>query len=342
MKSRPFIFILLVCVWNMGPAPAAASDSRLPIIDMHLHAIPYDGQGPPPIAICTPMTMPVWDPSQPYRDYWLHILKNPVCDDPVWSALSNESLQADTLAALDAHNIFAVTSGPAKLVKKWKAAAPSRIIQGLSFNVARPGVQTPDQLREMVNAGELRVLGEVTNQYAGVVPADERMAPYWALAEELDLPVGIHVGTGPPGVIYLDSPRYRGRMHSALTLEEVLVKHPGLRVYVMHAGFPLLDDMLALMYAHPQVYVDVGVIVYTQSPAIFYSYVKSIFDAGFGKRVMFGSDQMVWPGVIERSIQVIEQAPFLSPSQKRDVFYNNAARFLRLSEAEKKRHHNGG
>ena len=191
----------------------------------------------------------------------------------------------------------------------------------------------------MVEDGSLQVLGEVTNQYSGVEPTDERMAPYWALAEELDIPVGIHVGTGPPGVIYLGSSAYRGRMHSALTMEEVLVRHPKLRVYVMHAGYPLLDDMLTLMYAHPQVYVDVGVIVFTQSREAFYRYVKSIFDAGFGKRVMFGSDQMVWPGAIERSIQVIEQAPFLTPSQKRDVLYNNAARFLRLSQKQIDLHH---
>jgi predicted TIM-barrel fold metal-dependent hydrolase len=43
---------------------------------------------------------------------------------------------------------------------------------------------------------------------------------------------------------------------------------------------------------------------------------------------------MVWPGLIERSIQVIEEAPFLSDEQKRDIFYNNAARFLRLSDDE--------
>ena len=57
-------------------------------------------------------------------------------------------------------------------------------------------------------------------------------------------------------------------------------------------------------------------------------------EPGFGKRVMFGSDQMVWPETIEVAIQSIEQATFLTPEQKRDIFYNNAARFLRLSEAE--------
>lgn len=159
------------------------------------------------------------------------------------------------------------------------------------------------------------------------------------MAEELDIPVGIHIGTGPPGVIYLGAPGYRARLHSALTLEEVLVRHPGLRVYIMHAGYPLLDDLLAVLYAHPQVYVDVGVIVFTQPRAAFYRYLRGIVEAGFVNRVMFGSDHMVWPGVLERAIAVIEEAPFLSQEQKRDILYNNAVRFLRLGEEEVARHH---
>jgi predicted TIM-barrel fold metal-dependent hydrolase len=85
--------------------------------------------------------------------------------------------------------------------------------------------------------------------------------------------------------------------------------------------------------------VDVGVIVFTQPRAAFYRYLAGIIDAGFGKRVMFGSDQMVWPGAIERSIAVIEETPFLGEAARRDIFYNNAARFLRLSEEQIARHH---
>jgi len=54
---------------------------------------------------------------------------------------------------------------------------------------------------------------------------------------------------------------------------------------------------------------------------------------------MFGSDQMIWPGLIERSVAIIQEAPFLNAEQKRDILYNNAARFLRLSDQEIKRHH---
>jgi uncharacterized protein len=48
---------------------------------------------------------------------------------------------------------------------------------------------------------------------------------------------------------------------------------------------------------------------------------------------------MIWPGIIEPSIEAIEQAPFLTQAQKRDIFYNHAARFLRLSKEEIARHH---
>lgn len=90
---------------------------------------------------------------------------------------------------------------------------------------------------------------------------------------------------------------------------------------------------------HPQVYVDVGVIVYPQPRPAFYRYLQAIVDAGFTNRVMFGSDQMVWPGTIERAIAVIDETPFLTTQQKRDIFYNNAARFLRLSKEDIARHH---
>jgi uncharacterized protein len=34
------------------------------------------------------------------------------------------------------------------------------------------------------------------------------------------------------------------------------------------------------------------------------------------------------------SISVIQNADYLTPRQKRDILYNNAARFLRLDKAE--------
>jgi predicted TIM-barrel fold metal-dependent hydrolase len=330
--------ILLCALFIPILSPAHAED-RAPIIDMHLHALAADDQGPPPLAMCTPINpFPPWDPAKPYGETFMHMLKNPPCKDPVWSPTTDEAVMTETIAVMKRRNIYGVLSGSPERVAAWMTAAPGRFIPGLVFRLGQSAL-SPDALRALHASGRLAVLAEVTNQYAGIAPDDARMEPYWALAEEVDMPVGIHVGTGPPGAIYLGESNYRARLHSALTMEEVLVRHPRLRVYLMHAGYPLLDDLLVVLYAHPQVYVDVGVIVFTQPRAAFYRYLQGIVDAGFGTRVMFGSDQMVWPGVIERSIAVIEEAPFLSKEQKRDILYNNAARFLRLSDQETARHH---
>jgi predicted TIM-barrel fold metal-dependent hydrolase len=325
--------LILFLALNLGSTQALAG--RDPIIDVHMHALRADDQGPPPMGMCTPIaSMPVWDQRDKYADEFIARFKHPPCKDPVWSPMTDDALMRETFKVMDRLNIFGVVSGTAERVAAWHKARPERVIQGFVLQM-EPGT-TPATIQTLHDNGALDVLGEVTTQYQGITPEDPRLEPYWALAEKLDIPVGIHVGTGPPGVIFMGAAGYRARMHSALTMEEVLVRHPHLRVYLAHAGYPMIDDLLALMYAHPQVYVDVGVIVYTQPRAAFYRYLQRIEEAGFGKRVMFGSDQMVWPGVIERAIKVIDDAPFLSAGDKRDILYNNAARFLRLSPAQMK------
>ena len=314
--------------------PAAGQDLP-PILDMHLHAMGANDQGPAPIPVCAPFDVfPAWDQKTPYPATFM---REPPCDEPLWSPATDEELRDETIAVMTRLNVFGVLSGPTRRVEEWRDAAPDRFIAGLGFRLV-PGAPTPDSLRKLVENGSLQVLAEVTNQYEGMAPDAEPMAPYWELAERIDLPVGIHMGPGPPGAIYLAYPRYRASLSSALLLEDVLARHPGLRVYVMHAGYPLLDDMKTLLYAHPQVYVEVGVVVFTRPREDFYRYLSALVDAGFEDRIMFGSDQMNWPEAIARSVAVIQDAPFLSESQKRAILYDNAARFLRLTPEEQSRH----
>ncbi len=259
------------------------------------------------------------------------------CDEPLWSPRTDDELRDQTIEVATRLNVYGVLSGPTRRVSEWQEEAPGRFLAGLGFRI-RPGAPSPDSVRALFRSGALQVLAEVTNQYEGIAPSDPRMAPYWALAEDLEMPVGIHMGPGPPGAGYLGTPQYRAALSSALLLEDVLIRHPNLRLYVMHAGYPLLDDMLALLYAYPQVHVEVGVVVFTRPREDFYRYLRALIDAGFGDRVMFGSDHMNWPGAIERAIDVIREAPFLSASQKRAILYENAARFLRLSTEDRARH----
>ncbi|MBA3888500.1 MAG: amidohydrolase family protein, partial [Acidobacteria bacterium] len=52
------------------------------------------------------------------------------------------------------------------------------------------------------------------------------------------------------------SPHFRMAAGDPMQLEEVLLRHKRLRIFIMHAGWPRLESMIALMYAHPNVYVD--------------------------------------------------------------------------------------
>jgi predicted TIM-barrel fold metal-dependent hydrolase len=98
----------------------------------------------------------------------------------------------------------------------------------------------------------------------------------------------------------------------------------------MHAAWPMLDQIIALLYAHPQVYVDISLIDWYVPRKEFHFFLRRLVEAGFEKRIMFGSDQTIWPDALRIAIEGVESADFLTASQKRDIFYNNAARFLRL------------
>jgi hypothetical protein len=229
---------------------------------------------------------------------------------------SAEEVQRLTLQALDDLGVvFAIASGPR--AEAYRASDPDRIWASPYLT----GVQVPvDSLRAWF-----------APQYSGLSPDAPELEPYFALAEELDIPVGLHVSIGAPGAAYRGS--YRMAQGNPLLLEGVLVRRPDLRLYVMHAGWPFLDEVLGLLWTYSQVYIDVAVINWVLPRAEFHHYLQRIVEAGYADRILFGSDQMVWPDAIGLAVEAVESAPFLCEAQKRDIFCANAARFLRLEES---------
>ena len=229
------------------------------------------------------------------------------------------------------HVVKAVTDGEYTLA--YQKINPDVIIP------AHSSFKVPiDSLRQWFKSGKYQVMGEFEPQYSGISPDDKLLDPYYALAEELDVPLGIHVGLSPPGAPYIKGmEKYRMSLSNPLLLEDVLVKHPKMRIYIMHGGWPYLDEIVGLLYAHPQVYIDIAVINWVLPRAEFHQYLRRIVEAGYGERIMYGSDQMQWPQSIEISVENILSADFLTRQQKEDILYNNAARFLRLSKEEIKK-----
>lgn len=308
-----------------------------PVIDMHLHAYRVgDLAGVPS---CPGSERSYYLPIDPSKA--LDFSKLIACANPFHTPVNDKALMLDSIAMLHKYNIrHAVTSGVLADVAKWQAAAPERIIPAISFADTDTSTLPVEEYRKLHDNGAFEVFAEVENEYLGIPPNDPRWEPYFAMAEELDIPVGIHMGEGPiNGAHFHGYEAYRVGFTSPLLLEEVLVRHPKLRIYAMHYGSPMVEQTIAMMFTYPNLYVDVACNDWSMPRAQFYSQLKQMVDAGFEKRIMFGSDQMWWPQAIGESIRSIEHAPFLSQSQKRDILYNNAARFLRLSAAQIKADH---
>ncbi len=327
-NKRVSVWVAVVGLVSLA-TPGMAQDApkqRPPIIDMHLHALPAKGWPGGPSFICPGMDFAAFDPKGKWdpNQWWEG------CPNPLHPAATDEELLREVLAIMDRYNVvLAATSGSLEYVRRYRKATPHRILPGLNTAVADLG--TPESLRELIRKGEIAILGEIAPQVEGISPEDEILEPYLAVAEELDIPLAIHVLSFQPYYLFAQN---RAKLNSPLLLEKMFRRHPKLRVYVMHAGWPMLDEMISLLLLYPQVYVDVAGIDWMLPRKEFHRYLRTLVEAGFGKRIMFGSDTSMWPQTIAIGIEAIESADFLTETQKRDILYNNAARFLRLRGKE--------
>lgn len=276
-----------------------------PIIDMHIHAF---HKGNPLFGMTHPPTL---------RGKTYIGVSSP------------KELQEKTLEKFNQHNIVkaVVTNG-----QLWKTEQNDGIL------IAHNTTKSIEDLKQLYKSNQLQVIAEMAPFYTGIQANDSTLLPYFALAQDLNIPVGFHILPGGPnyGIRFL--PKMLGDMRAKnanpLQLEEVLVQFPKLRVYIGHGGWPYIEDVKALMYMYPNVYVDISVLNWILPQKEFENYLKSLITAGFGKRILFGSDQMVWPETIDDAVQSVNSAQFLSYEQKEDIFFDNAAEFLQLEEQE--------
>jgi predicted TIM-barrel fold metal-dependent hydrolase len=326
-----------------GLAAASAASAQgvgKPIIDMHMHAwslSEFGGQSVPGCLGARGVDMHGVDPAKPFD-----FMAQATCKETIQSPATDAEVLARTVAQMERFNIVGgVISGDRETVAAWRKANPGRFVPAANFFVDDnlPPASRVAELEQLVRSGEIQLFAEITAQYRGLPPDHPALEPFYAMAERLDVPVGIHMGYGAPGGPYWVYPKYRAALGNPLLLEDLLVRHPKMRIYVMHAGMPMADEIIMLMNAHPQVFVDISADNWGVPRKEFHFILKRLVDAGYVKRIMFGSDQMVWPDAIPVAIDAITGADFLSEEQKRDILYNNAARFLRLTPEQIKKHH---
>ncbi|HEV7608080.1 MAG TPA: amidohydrolase family protein [Steroidobacteraceae bacterium] len=294
-----------------GHIEFAAAKTRRPIIDVHMHSYPVDSEMPKPLV-------------------------NPITGKTLAISNGAEHFTA-CVAEMKRHNVIKgiVSGGNGDRLQaaiQWHDNDPARFIAGASIRGSED-TPLPDLavLRKGFSEGKFRVLGEVTAQYAGATLSDPRYDPYLSLAEEFDIPVALHTGSMPPGMTQDPCCRTaRAHFGNPGLVEDALSKHPKLRLNLMHCGYPYLEDTIAILMQYPQVNADLGAIDWLLPREAFHSYLHALTSAGFGKRLMFGSDHMFWPDAIGLAIEAVESASFLSEDDKNDIFCGNALRFYKL------------
>ena len=276
-----------------------------------------------------------------------------------WPGADDSAARAALLAEMDTAGIVlsVLYINEPSDVHGWLEAAPGRFIGG----PAMPCPPTPQEpfyrcfaetkgwpdlgwLEREITAGRIGILGEMLFVYTGDHPNDARMAPYWALAARYDVPVAVHINRGPPpGVGPRSDPRccpgFNGEVGNPALLRPVLERHQDLRILLQHVGPPgplsFDEETRALLKDYRTVYFDMSITNSTLLPEAHETELKRLIDAGFGDRIMFGSDTRPAAPILRR----LERITWLTPKQRSAVLYDNAARFLRLDPQTIARHH---
>ncbi len=328
MKNLNLLILFILTLQYSVFGQTVKKVTRPPIFDIHVHTMKVNPEWGAPMCPWFLSDMPGTDPNLPMVD-----ITKVDCVDPLIPAKSDQEMQDEVIKRIHDFNMTMVAFGDAEILYKWvNAAPPGRIIPGIGLNKASE--MSVEAFRDSLSNGFYKVMAEVAPQYEGISPSDMSLDPYFAVAEELGFPVGIHMGTGGNGQANTYQPTYRASMGNPFLLEDLLARHPKLKIWVMHAGYPMLEEMIALMGANAYVYLDISGFIWSYPLDEIHYYIKRLVQAGFGKRIIYGTDFMIWPELFETSMRVIESAQYLSEDQKRDILFNNAVRFFRMENSQ--------
>ncbi len=289
MKLLLFVWVILSLVSTITSAQ---------VIDVHMH-------------------------SYTEKDFWVGKARN-----GFESSKSAKEHLEQTIQKMNRHKIeFAVICGTIESIELY-TKADKRFIP--AYQDYEDTLIPVKQFEEHVQSGKIKVFGEVMAVYKGRTLADSLYQPYLAICEKYGVPVAYHSGGSFPNAQQLGWPKYRIALGDPFLIEDVLVKYPKLKLYLMHAGENFYENTLRMMDGYPNLYADLGVELWLHPLTKDYGtkFLKSAKEYGVLDRVMFGSDQMVWPEAITSSIDFLNSMDFLTKAEKERILYKNARKFL--------------
>ena len=148
----------------------------------------------------------------------------------------------------------------------------------------RRGKEAIQELERCVE--ELGLKGLKLYPLTGFYPDDLKFYPFYKRVQELDIPILIHTGSGPPNTyIKYCQPIY---------VDKVAIDFPDIKIIMAHMGSPFTNQAISVAGKNFNVYLDISAWepVLKMMPAAF---IQALFQAKLScgiDKILFGSD---WP-----------------------------------------------
>jgi predicted TIM-barrel fold metal-dependent hydrolase len=155
----------------------------------------------------------------------------------------------------------------------------------------------------------------------GWYPNDRKFYPVYSYCQDAGLPVAIHTS--------LNFALHRRIDHGhPLYLDEVACDFPNLTLVANHGGWPWVNDLVALAWKRPNVYVEIGGVSpkYIARPGTGWELLMTYGNSLLQDQILFATDSLISH---ERAIREVDMLP-LKDVVKEKLLYANAARLLGL------------
>jgi predicted TIM-barrel fold metal-dependent hydrolase len=278
-----------------------------PIIDIHIHIMPYHMMKPSAMALMK-------HGRKDYADVMRY------CEDPKAFLAHLDSLGVERAGLINyvAPKIIGFTPEVNDWSAKYCSAAPDRLI---AFGGVLPGT-VPDagaEVDRMAKIGIRAIKLHPSHQVLtpnSYINGNTGLAAIYERAQAHGMPVMIHTGTS----IF---PGARNLHAQPMLCDDVSIDYPNLVVILAHGGRPLwMNEAFFLVRRHKNMYMDISGI----PPQKLMEYFPRIED--IADKVLWGTD---WPGPgvpeIKGNIEKFHALP-IGAEAKRKILYDNAARLF--------------
>lgn len=189
--------------------------------------------------------------------------------------------------------------------------------------------------REFEAALKMGLKGLKLYPHSGFYPDDKRLDDVYDLARQYDVPVLVHTGIKALAA-------HRMRFNNPLALDEVAVRFPGLKLVIMHAGYPWLREALVVARLNENIWMDMtflDVLEYSFEEGLLMRVLKRSLKVLGSHRIVWGSEGE-WLGLdcyedegplrVEKMLNQIMGFSFLSAEEKQRILFDNTAALLKI------------